>query len=213
MHAFEKDIKKYEGVYDEGYAPIRGKRYEKAKRLGVIEDHWAMSPAAMDWEKFPHKQWDIRCMEVYAAMVDRMDQGIGHLVSELKRNDALDNTIFIYLQDNGGCAEYYGRADNSDKQGQFDFKPLGPNDFQTKIWPPMQTRDGRWVRTGPRTMPGGEDTFVAYGLGWANASNTPFRGYKHDGYEGGISTPFIMHWPDGMERKMKGSVFFIVLLT
>ena len=87
----------------------------------------------MDWEKFPHKQWDIRCMEVYAAMVDRMDQGIGHLVSELKRNDALDNTIFIYLQDNGGCAEYYGRADNSDKQGQFDFKPLGPNDFQTKI--------------------------------------------------------------------------------
>lgn len=207
MHAFEKDIKKYEGVYDEGYAPIRGKRYEKAKRLGVIEDHWAMSPAAMDWEKFPHKQWDIRCMEVYAAMVDRMDQGIGHLVSELKRNDALDNTIFIYLQDNGGCAEYYGRADNSDKQGQFDFKPLGPNDFQTKIWPPMQTRDGRWVRTGPRTMPGGEDTFVAYGLGWANASNTPFRGYKHDGYEGGISTPFIMHWPDGMERKMKGSVF------
>jgi arylsulfatase len=145
-------------------------------------------------------------MEVYAAMVDRMDQGIGKIVTELKQNHALDNTIFIYLQDNGGCAEYYGRADNSDKKANFDFKPLGPNDFQTKIWPPMQTRGGEWVRTGPKALPGGEDTFVAYGLGWANASNTPFRGYKHDGYEGGISTPFIVHWPQGMEKRMKGKL-------
>ena len=206
MHAFEADIKKYEGLYDDGYDPIREQRFAKAKKLGVIQPQWKLSPAASDWEKFAHKQWDIRCMEVYAAMVDRMDQGIGHIVDELKANDALDNTIFIYLQDNGGCAEYYGRADNSDKRDKFDFKPFGPNDLQTKIWPPMQTRDGRWVRTGPETMPGEEDTFVAYGLGWANTSNTPFRGYKHDGYEGGISTPFIVHWPVGMSRKQRGSI-------
>ena len=206
MHAFEADIKKYEGLYDDGYDPIREQRFAKAKKLGVIQPQWKLSPAATDWEEFAHKEWDIRCMEVYAAMVDRMDQGIGHIVDELKANDALDNTIFIYLQDNGGCAEYYGRADNSDKRDKFDFKPLGPNDLQTKIWPPMQTRDGRWVRTGPATMPGDEDTFVAYGLGWANVSNTPFRGYKHDGYEGGISTPFIIHWPAGMSRKLRGSI-------
>ncbi|MGB1927176.1 MAG: sulfatase/phosphatase domain-containing protein, partial [Rubripirellula sp.] len=105
-----------------------------------------------------------------------------------------------------GCAEGYGRASNADKKGRFDFKPFGPDDLQTKIWPPMQTRDGRWVRTGPETMPGGEDTFVAYGLGWANVSNTPFRGYKHEGYEGGISTPFVVHWPSGIADQQRGGL-------
>ena len=139
-------------------------------------------------------------------MVDRMDQGIGRIIDVLEKNGELDNTLVVYLQDNGGCAEGYGRASNSDKKDRFAFKPFGPDDLQTKIWPPMQTRDGRWVRTGPETMPGAEDTFVAYGLGWANVSNTPFRGYKHDGYEGGISTPFIVHWPAGVAEAQIGGV-------
>lgn len=204
MHALEDDIEKYKGVYDNGYAPIREARYQKAIEKGVINEAWPMSKGTVNWEKFPHQEWDIRCMEVYAAMVDRMDQGIGKIVDQLEKNEALDNTILIYLQDNGGCAEGYGRADNSAKKDRFDFKPFGPDDLQTKIWPPMQTRDGRWVRTGPETMPGAEDTFVAYGVGWANASNTPFRGYKHDGYEGGISTPFIVHWPSGISPDQLG---------
>ncbi len=206
MHAPESDIAKYKGLYDEGYEPMRKARYRSAIEKGVLSDKWAMSPGTVDWEKFPHKEWDIRCMEVYAAMVDRMDQGVGRIIDQLKQANALDNTIVVYLQDNGGCAEGYGRADNSDKRDRFDFKPFGPDDLQTKIWPPMQTRDGRWVRTGPKTMPGAEDTFVAYGIGWANASNTPFRGYKHDGYEGGISTPFIVHWPAGIANKHRGRV-------
>lgn len=206
MHAPEADVKKYEGVYDKGYGPMREARYRKAIEKGVIREKWPMSKGAVDWKKFPHKDWDIRCMEVYAAMVDRMDQGIGRVVDQLKKHDALDNTIVIYLQDNGGCAEGYGRADNDHRRADFNFKPFGPDDLQTKIWPPMQTRDGRWVRTGPKTMPGGEDTFVAYGVGWANASNTPFRGYKHDGYEGGISTPFIVHWPAGIPADRNGGL-------
>jgi arylsulfatase len=206
MHAPEEDIVKYRGLYDDGYEPIRQKRYERAKQQGVIEDHWPLSPGAANWEKTPHHDWEIRCMEVYAAMVDRMDQGIGRIVAELERQKSLDNTIVIYLQDNGGCAEGYGRYANDDKRKNFDFKPFGPNDLQTKIWPPMQTRDGRWVRTGPKTMPGAEDTFVAYGVGWANASNTPFRGYKHDAYEGGISTPFIVHWPAGIASDRNGAI-------
>lgn len=205
MHAPEEDIKKYDGVYDAGYAPIRKARYQKAIAQGVIDEQWKMSPGAVEWKTFPHQQWDIRCMEVYAAMVDRMDQGIGRIIDQLKAADALENTIVIYLQDNGGCSEGYGRANNSHKRSRFDFKPFGPDDLQTKIWPPMQTRDGRWVRTGPETMPGGEDTFVAYGTGWANASNTPFRGYKHDGYEGGISTPMIVHWPMGVLAHQRGT--------
>ncbi|MGB0580194.1 MAG: arylsulfatase [Limisphaerales bacterium] len=206
MHAPEKDIAKYRGLYDDGYEPTRKARYAKAISEGVIEKKWRMSKGGMSWEKFPHKDWDRRCMEVYAAMVDNMDQGIGRIIKALKQTKVFDNTIVIYLQDNGGCAEYYGRRDNSDKQSKFNFKPFGPNDLQTKIWPPMQTRDGHWVRTGPETMPGAADTFVAYGLGWANASNTPFRGYKHDGYEGGISTPLIVHWPAGIAKQRRNSI-------
>ena len=206
MHAFEEDIAKYKGKYDNGYEPIRKQRYRRAIELGVLDKRWAMSPAAFNWEKTKHKDWEIRCMEVYAAMVDRMDQGIGRIVNELKKHDALENTIIVYLQDNGGCAEGYGRRNNSDKKKNFDFKPLGRDGLQTKIWTPMQTRDGRWVRTGPETMPGAEDTFVAYGGGWANTSNTPFRGYKHDGFEGGISTPFIVHWPKGVAAEHRGSI-------
>ena len=206
MHAPQQEIEKYRGVYDNGYDPIRKARYEKAIRQGVLAENWKMSEGAVSWEKFKHKEWDIRCMEVYAAMVDRMDQGIGRIIDVLEKKGALDNTLVIYLQDNGGCAEGYGRASNADKKERFDYKPFGPDDLQTKIWPPMQTRDGRWVRTGPETMPGAEDTFVAYGLGWANASNTPFRGYKHDGYEGGISTPFVVHWPVGIPQSQRGGV-------
>lgn len=206
MHAPQEEIEKYQGVYDEGYEAIRKKRYAAAIQNGVLDERWAMSRGAARWEAFEHKEWDKRCMEVYAAMVDRMDQGIGRIIDVLEKNGELDNTLVVYLQDNGGCAEGYGRASNSDKKDRFAFKPFGPDDLQTKIWPPMQTRDGRWVRTGPETMPGAEDTFVAYGLGWANVSNTPFRGYKHDGYEGGISTPFIVHWPAGVAEAQIGGV-------
>ena len=206
MHAPEEDIAKYKGQYDAGYEPIRKARHQKAIELGVLDQKWAMSTGAYNWERTRNKEWEIRCMEVYAAMVDRMDQGIGRIIEQLKQDNALDNTIVIYLQDNGGCAEGYGRANNSDKKKNFDFKPFGEDGLQTKIWPPMQTRDGRWVRTGPETMPGAEDTFVAYGGGWANTSNTPFRGYKHDGFEGGISTPFIVHWPSGIKESQRGSI-------
>lgn len=200
MQAPENLIQKYKGKYDHGYSGIRKRRRQRAIDNGVLRPEWKMSAPAVDWAKVPHKEWERRCMEVYAAMVDQMDAGIGRILEDLKAAELYENTIVIYLQDNGGCAEGFGRADNSAQQDDFQFKPLGKDGLQTKIWPPMQTRDGRWVRTGPETMPGAEDTFVAYGKGWANVSNTPFRGFKHEGYEGGISTPFIFHWPAGLEE-------------
>ena len=206
MHAPEKDIIKYKGKYDVGFGPIRDQRYARAKKLGVLDASWPLTPGAVDWQTLQDKKWDIRNMEVYAAMVDRMDRGIGRIVERLEDHQALDNTIVIYLQDNGGCAEGFGRKSNADQKAEFAFQPFGPDDLQPKIWPPMQTRDGRWVRTGPAAMAGSEDTFVAYGTGWANVSNTPFRGYKHDGYEGGISTPLIVHWPDGIATAHRGTV-------
>lgn len=117
-------------------------------------------------------------MEVYAAQVDRLDQGIGRIVSALEKTGTFDNTLILFLADNGGCAEEVGS------------RWLG-------LHITRQTRDGRPVRVGnnPDVMPGPEDTYQSYGVPWANASNTPFRLYKHWVHEGGISTPLVAHWP------------------
>lgn len=206
MHALDEDVKRYKGAYDKGFHDIRAKRLSKARKLGVIDKEWKMSPPARMWKDTPDKEWDIRNMEVYAAMIDRMDFGIGKIIEKVKAQGELDNTIIVYLQDNGGCAEGFGRRSNAESIKNANYKPLGKDGLQNKIWPPMQTRDGRAVRTGPEAMPGPEDTFTAYGVGWANVSNTPFRGYKHDGLEGGISTPFIFHWPEGLHGVERNAI-------
>jgi len=204
MHALEKDIARYQGKYDQGYDPCRAERFERLKKLGLIREDWELSPQAGKWQKQVHRDWEARCMEVYAAMIDAMDQAIGRVVTELKKQGAFDNTLILFLQDNGGCAEGMGRAADVNTRWVDEFKnpgPMGVDDLQPKIWPPMRTRDGRPVRGGPTTMPGPADTYIAYGRNWANVSNTPFREYKHWVHEGGISTPLICHWPAGIERR------------
>jgi arylsulfatase len=205
MHAREEDIAKYTGKYDAGYDEIRKQRVERLKQLGLINPQWTPAPTVGDWAIVAHKQWETRCMEVYAAMIDRLDQGIGRVVSELRNEGQLDNTLLFFLQDNGGCAEDMGRNPPKDPY-RTDLKPLRPDDLQPKIWPPMQTRDGRPVRTGPDAMPGPPDTYVAYGKSWANVSDTPFREYKHWVHEGGISTPLIVHWPKGIPSARDGQL-------
>jgi len=204
MHALEKDVARYKGKYDKGYAHYRRQRFERMKELGLIRKDWDLSPQAGDWEGFEHKEWEARCMEVYAAMIDSMDQGIGRVVAELKKQGLLDNTLILFLQDNGGCAEPMGRgAQINDKwvAGVKDPRPMGLDELQPKLAPPMQTRDGRPVRGGPTVMPGPADTYMGYGRNWANVSNTPFREYKHWVHEGGISTPLICHWPAGIKAR------------
>ena len=205
MHALEKDIAKYHGKYDGGFEPIRRARFERMKQLGLISPKAELSTAAEDWNQTENQAWNARCMEVYAAMIDCMDQGIGRIVAQLKAEGQFDNTLIFFLQDNGGCAEPMGREANAAESPK-PLAPFGPDDLQPKIWPPMQTRDGRWVRTGPETMPGPPDTYVAYGRGWANVSNTPFREYKHWVHEGGISTPLIVHWPAGVAANRQGKL-------
>jgi arylsulfatase len=204
MHALEQDIARYKGKYDGGYEPIRAARFAKMKQLGLLPADAKLSPASGNWADVKDKAWEARCMEVYAAMVDCMDQGIGRIVDQLRKDGRYDNTLILYLQDNGGCAEEMGRKANAPDPGNL--KPMGPDELQTKVWPPMQTRDGRWVRQGPGVMPGGPDTYVAYGQHWANVSNTPFREYKHWTHEGGISTPLIAHWPAGIPTDRRGKL-------
>ncbi len=204
MHALPKDIAKYKGKYDRGFTPIREKRLARLKQEGLVNDDIKLSPQSDNWDAVPNKEWEARNMEVYAAMVDNMDQGIGRIVAELKKQGKLDNTLIFFLQDNGGCAEGFGRY--KARKPYPTYKPMGPDEFQRKIWPPMQTRDGRAVKNGPDAMAGAADTFVGYGRGWANVSNTPFREYKHFEHEGGVSTPLIMYWPKGMDTSRRGKL-------
>lgn len=206
MHALREDIARYKGRYNVGYEAIRQARFKRARELGVLDPSWEMSPTVGNLSTVNNREWEIQCMEVYAAMVESMDRGIGRIAAELKRQGRLDNTLFVYLHDNGGCSELYGRGSNADTVKDMDVKPMESDELQTKIWPPMQTRDGRPVSTGPGVAPGGEDTYIGYGGNWANVSNTPFRGYKHEVLEGGISTPFIVHWPAGIPESRRNAV-------
>lgn len=201
MHALPEDIAKYKGKYDAGYAAIRSSRLERMKQLGVVPADIAMSPQAEDWDQVQHREWELRCMEVYAAMVDRMDQGIGKIMNSLKQTGRYDNTLVLFMQDNGGCAEGLGRKTSSTQTTRANApeEPMNRNELQFDMVP-KKSRDGWPVLQGPGVMPGPADTYIAYGRGWANVSNTPFREYKHWVHEGGISTPLIAHWPKGIKR-------------
>ncbi|MCC7155279.1 MAG: arylsulfatase [Bryobacterales bacterium] len=186
MHAPQEDIERYKGRYQDGWDALRHERHERMLRLGIVDKRWPLTPRdprAPAWKDAPDRDWQQRRMEVYAAMVDRMDQNIGRIVQTLEETGQLDNTLLLFLSDNGGCAE-----------------ELGPNSAARHI--PLQTRDGRPVLQGNRkdVMPGGPATYQSYGLGWANASNTPFRLYKHWVHEGGIATPLIAHWPARLRK-------------
>ena len=203
LHALEEDIAKYRGKYDAGYEPIRTARLAKMKQLGLIDPKWQPAPLKGDWASVSNKAWEARCMEVYAAQLDRMDQGIGKVVEELRRQGALDNTLIFYMQDNGGCAEGVGRSRQA--RVRRPVEPKGADYVFTNHRGP-HTRDGRPYRVGPSAMPGPEDTYIAYGEAWANVSNTPFREYKHWTHEGGISTPLVVHWPKGIASSRRGEL-------
>jgi arylsulfatase A-like enzyme len=202
MHAPKEAIEKYKGRFDSGYAPVREGRLGRMKEIGLIPPSTELSPASDDWADVKDKAWEARCKEVFAAMIETMDAGIGRIVAQLKASDQWDNTLILFLQDNGACAEKVGRSDNEVDPGNL--KPMRADQLQPRGQPPMQTRDGRWVKTGPGVMPGPADTYIAYGRGWANVSNTPFREYKHWTHEGGISTPLIAHWPASIRGDRAG---------
>tara|TARA_R110002072_G_scaffold303069_1_gene492618 strand:+ start:118271 stop:120337 length:2067 start_codon:yes stop_codon:yes gene_type:complete len=200
MHALEKDIAKYKGRYDGGYAPIRNRRAKRVVELGLVSEACDPAPLIGKWGNVEHQAWEARCMEVYAAMIDSMDQGIGRIVGSLKKNNKFDNTLIVFMQDNGGCQEGNGRQGNFQRPVAASLPKIPADQIRLDVVP-KQNRAGVPTLTGPGIMPGPEDTYIAYGLNWANVSNTPFREYKHFVHEGGISTPLIAHWPAGIKRR------------
>lgn len=164
LMAWPEDIDKYKGVYDSGYHFIRKRRFDKQKELGLVYSKFQLS-------EFSERRWDAltieeknheaRKMEVYAAMIDRLDKNIGRIVSKLKAEGQFDNTLIMIMSDNGASNIVVDLKNDNDSS------EVGVVD--------------RWVSLGPS---------------WANVSNTPFRYFKNYSYEGGIRTPFIVHWPE-----------------
>lgn len=193
LHAHEEDIARYAGRFDAGWDRLRAERLRRMTDMGLIRAEWPLSerdPRVPAWEDEEHKAWQARRMEVYAAQIDRMDQGIGRILDALRETGQLENTLILFLSDNGGCAE---ELTESAREWAVNLEPVGT----------ANTRDGRPVRYGnrPDIMPGDEDTYQSCGVPWANVSNTPFRLYKHWVHEGGIATPLIVHWPAGIATR------------
>jgi arylsulfatase len=194
LHAFEEDIVKYKGRFGDGWDKLRKQRLKRMVDMGIIDSSWQLSdrdPTQPKWEDAKDKEWRLRCMEVYAAQIDRMDQGIGRIIQSLKDTGQLNNTLIIFLSDNGACAE-----------------DIPPDVTEEELVNNLQlarsrTRNGKKVQFGnqPDIIPGPEDTYQSYETAWANLSNTPFRFYKHWVHEGGIATPLIMHWPGGIQDR------------
>ena len=112
LHAPEEDVQKYLGKYKEGWEKLRGVRHKKLVRLGLIDAGWKLpsaDPEAGNWEDQKDKDWQDRRMAVYAAMIDRMDQGIGRILDAIEESGETDNTMILFLSDNGGCAETYSQ--------------------------------------------------------------------------------------------------------
>lgn len=205
LHAPEKEIEKYNGVYDAGWDSLRAARFDRMKKMGIIGENCVLSPrspAIPAWKDETMKEWQARRMQVYAAMVDIMDQGIGRIIAALEAKGELDNTIIMYMQDNGGCAEPVFTLKPAEPltEEQKVLKPF-PYDQVLPVRKPEYTRDGRFIRQGRGVMAGDADTWVAYGEDWANLSNTPYRFYKSMVHEGGIISPLIVHWPAGIKEK------------
>jgi len=199
LHAPDADIAKYQDMYfKKGWDGVREERLARQKKLGLMPADLVLTPRGITpsnwsnvktgwadkdipaWDSLPEdRRHDLaRRMAVYAAMVDHMDQAIGRILAHLKSSGQYDNTVIFFLSDNGACAEW---------------DPFG---FDNTSGPDNVLHTGTDLQ-----KVGGPNSYVSYGSGWASACDTPLRLFKHYGQEGGVRTPFIVHWSAGLKAK------------
>ncbi len=208
MQAFEEDIAEYDGVFDKGWDAIRQEKHDRMVSMGLMDPNWDPGVTSDDkitpWDKLsPEDQrWEAHRMAVYAAMVTRMDKNIGKLIDYLKKSGTLDNTVIFFLEDNGGCAEDFlsqGKIRMTNFPDGTSVEPMTDDEFVPQMIP-YKNREGKEIWQGKGLMMGADTTWGSYGKAWANVSNYPFRMYKHWVHEGGISTPMIVHWGNGIKK-------------
>ncbi len=193
LHALQPDIDRYKDRFAEGWDAARQRRWRRMRDMGLV--NCALSPLESDmrpawntpdtqltaaigpgevtkavpWSSLTAEQKKLQRtkMAIHAAMITRMDFEIGRVVAQLKSMDAFDNTVIVFLSDNGASSEQLIRGDGHDSSAP----------------------------------PGSAMTHLCLGPGWSSAANTPFRLHKSWVHEGGIASPWIMHWPAGVKDR------------
>ena len=205
LHAPDDEIEHYKGKYDQGFDAIRQKRVERLKKMGLINKKWEITKAVARWDTLSNKAWHARNMEVYAAMITRMDKGIGKIIKKLELTSELENTLVIFLQDNGAAAEELEWVKNREALDTLSTVPLyqamEKDEIQNDMVPNQNRNGYPVIMQSKKVLSGSDETYNAYGPTWANTSNTPFRKFKHWVNEGGISSPLIVQWPSRINAK------------
>jgi arylsulfatase len=171
LEAPNENIGNYAGKYSLGWDVLRGEKLARMKRMGIVSAETELTPSnCPPWNSLSTAERSKLAFrrQIYAAQVERMDQNIGRIVTKLQELGRLDNTLLMFLSDNGCCAE----------GGMFGYQ-----------WDQnTETNFSDWRKQSGRSSSTGE--------AWSNASNTPLRMHKRWVHEGGIATPLIVHWPN-----------------
>ena len=189
LHAKPDDIARHEGRYAEGWDVLREQRLARQIELGIVPPDTQLPPRNTEtnedvqpWDSLSPDEQAVmaRYMEVYAAMVDTIDDSVARIRAELAALGQLDNTIFIFTSDNGASRE--GRDKGTTSYFSFGGTGVMSSELAADLDPI-----------------GGPTTWPHYPRGWAMACNTPFRLYKITTHRGGHSVPFIVSWPAGID--------------
>ena len=179
---------KYKGQFDGGWDAFREQVFKRQKELGIIPKDAELSrhdPDVQDWTSLPadEKKLYARMMEVFAGFLTHTDHHYGRLFEFLKSIGEFDNTLIMFISDNGASSE--GGPTGSVNENKF-FNNV-PDSLEENL---------RMI-----DQLGGPSTFNHYAWGWTFAGNTPFKRWKRETYRGGISDPFLVHWPKGIKAK------------
>lgn len=187
-HTRPEDRAKYRGRYDRGYDAVRAERLARQQEIGLVPAGTKLAPYYPGVVPFTdlsdeERLVSTRLQENYAAFVDDIDQNVGRLVDWLEQNGELENTILLVLSDNGASREAF--PNGTTNQGRY-FSQVG------------ETHEQRM-----RELPdiGGPESYPNYPLGWMQASNTPFKLSKATVHGGGVRSPLIVHWPEGIAER------------
>lgn len=186
LHAPDEYIQKYMGKYDMGWDKLREQRFNRQKQLGLIPDYvslpprWPMVPA---WDSLSpeERRFNSKKMAIYGGMLNALDDNIGRLVTHLKQIGEYDNTVFVFLSDNGGSGLDFVNTTNGKEspspEFQEWFKKVGMNNSYENI--------------------GRVNSYVSLGINWAQPSTTPLLWSKARHSEGGVRVPAFISYPGG----------------
>src|SRR5579859_2347366 len=198
LGAKQQDMARYRGRYDDGWDVLREARFSRQVQAGLFAPTARLAQRNFEpglevpaWTELSAEDRArfARFQEVYAAMIDNVDQNLGRLLATVDAYGELDNTIVVFTSDNGGTAEG-GAAVTRSYFSQF------AQAVMQRAFPPD------WPRDVPRdpALIGGPRVAVHYPRGWGMASNTPFRLYKGNTFAGGVRVAFIVSWPAGLRE-------------